>query len=101
METAKAPDDGDAEGGFLVTNPPYGERLGDREEAEQTYQAMGILEQHFPGWKLVVITNHPGFESFFGRRASSVKNITNGALKSYLYQYEYLGRKTNVDHRRT
>jgi len=101
METAKAPDDSDAEGGFLVTNPPYGERLGDREEAEQTYQAMGILEQHFPGWKLVVITNHPGFESFFGRRASSVKNITNGALKSYLYQYEYLGRKTNVDHRRT
>jgi len=85
MEQAKAPDE---EPGYLVTNPPYGERLGDREAAEQTYQAMRVLEQHFPGWNLVVITNHPGFESFFGRRSSSVKNITNGALKSYLYQYE-------------
>jgi len=98
MEAAKAPDD---EVGYIVTNPPYGERLGDVEEAERTYQAMGTLEQHFPGWELVVITNHPGFESFFGRRATSVRNITNGALKSYLYQFEHVGRKTHVDSRRT
>jgi putative N6-adenine-specific DNA methylase len=98
MESAKAPD---AESGFIVTNPPYGERLGDVEAAERTYQAMGALEQNFTGWELVVITNHPGFESFFGRRATSVRNITNGALKSYLYQFEHLGRKTHVDSRRT
>ncbi|WP_304223238.1 class I SAM-dependent RNA methyltransferase [Gracilinema caldarium] len=98
METAMAPEN---EPGFIVTNPPYGERLGDREEAEQTYQAMGVLEKHFSGWNLSVITNHPGFESFFGRRAQSVRNITNGALKSYLYQFENLGRNTNVNNRRT
>lgn len=85
MEQARAPE---GEPGYLITNPPYGERLGDREAAEQTYQAMGSLEQHFPSWDLVVITNHPGFESFYGRRASSVRNITNGALKSYMYHYE-------------
>lgn len=98
MEAARAPED---EPGYIVTNPPYGERLGDREKAEQTYQTMGVMEQNFPGWDLVVITNHPGFESFFGRRSNSVRNITNGAMKSYLYQFENLGRMSNVHNRRT
>lgn len=98
MEAAKAPH---AEPGYIVTNPPYGERLGNQEEAERTYEAMEILERNFPGWKLVVITRHPGFESFFGRRATSVRNITNGALKTFLYQFENLGRPSHVDNRRT
>lgn len=98
MEAAHAPD---KETGFIVTNPPYGERLGDKEVAEKTYQAMEVLEEHFPAWQLVVITNHPGFESFFGRPSSTIRTITNGALKSYLYYFEHLGRKTHVDNRRT
>jgi putative N6-adenine-specific DNA methylase len=76
--------------GFIITNPPYGRRLGDAESAEKTYAEMGKLAAHFPGWKLAVITDQPGFESFFGRKADSGREITNGAIRSYLFQYEKL-----------
>jgi len=81
---------GEEPAGFIITNPPYGRRLGDAESAERTYQEMGILARHFAGWKLVLITDHPGFESFFARKADSCREITNGAIRSYLYQYEKL-----------
>ena len=88
------------EEGFLVMNPPYGERLGDLEQAEKTYREMGILTDSFPGWTMGAVTNHPGFESHFGYAASSVREITNGALRSYLYTYDRLGRRNDVDRRR-
>ena len=75
-------------GGFIITNPPYGHRLGDTESAEKTYAEMECLAGKFPGWKLAVITDHPGFESFFGKKADSCREITNGAIRSYLYQFE-------------
>jgi putative N6-adenine-specific DNA methylase len=78
------------ETGFVMCNPPYGRRLGDTESAEKTYSDMRKLKDHFPGWKLVIITDHPGFESFFGTKADSCREITNGAILSYLYQYEKL-----------
>ena len=76
------------ETGFIITNPPYGRRLGDAESSERIYAEMGKLAEKFSGWKLVLITDHPGFESFFGRKADSCREITNGAIRSYLYQYE-------------
>ncbi len=96
MEKARA---AEAEG-FLVMNPPYGERLGDVEQAERTYRDMGSLVDSFAGWNMGVITNHPGFESHFGYAAASVREITNGALRSYLYTYDRLGRRNDVDRRR-
>ncbi|MCL2185213.1 MAG: class I SAM-dependent RNA methyltransferase [Treponema sp.] len=74
--------------GFLVTNPPYGKRLGDLSQAEQIYKEMAGLEQRFPGWKIAVITDHSGFESFFGRKADTCREISNGAIPSYFFQYE-------------
>ena len=74
--------------GFIVTNPPYGKRLGDPIESERIYSEMAVLPRHFPGWKLAVITDHPGFESFFGRKADSCREISNGSIPSYFYQYE-------------
>jgi putative N6-adenine-specific DNA methylase len=76
--------------GFLVTNPPYGKRLGDPAQAEETYREMGSLGQRFPGWKLALITDHSGFESFFGKKADSCREMSNGAIPSYFYQYEVL-----------
>jgi putative N6-adenine-specific DNA methylase len=92
MEEAKPPDSVAFSGGegYIITNPPYGRRLGDAESAERTYTEMKNLARNFPGWKLVLITDHPGFESFFGRKADSCHEITNGAIGSYLYQYEKL-----------
>jgi putative N6-adenine-specific DNA methylase len=75
------------EPGFIITNPPYGRRLGDPGMAERTYGEMAELCRRFPGWKLALITDHPGFESFFGRKADSCREITNGAIPSYFFQY--------------
>jgi putative N6-adenine-specific DNA methylase len=89
MEEARAP--GDAEPpGFIVTNPPDGKRLGGPEEAEAIYGGMEVLGKNFSGWKLALITSHPGFESFFGRKADSCREINNGAIPSYFFQYEAL-----------
>jgi len=76
--------------GFLVTNPPYGKRLGDQAAAEQTYKKMGDLNRRFPGWKLAVITDNSGFESFYGKKADSCREISNGAIPSYFYQYDII-----------
>jgi putative N6-adenine-specific DNA methylase len=72
---------------LIVTNPPYGHRLGNTTEAEAVYQRMGNLRGRFPAWKLAVITDHADFESFFGRKADTVRQITNGALQTYLYVF--------------
>jgi putative N6-adenine-specific DNA methylase len=84
MKDVRAPWD---EPGFIVTNPPYGKRLGDPGQAEKTYGEMSELRRHFPGWKLALVTDHPGFESFFGRKADSCREITNGAIPSYFFQF--------------
>ncbi len=86
--------------GLLVANPPYGMRLGDRDQAEASYSAMAALAKNFHGWALALISDHPGFESHFGYAADSVRDITNGALRSYLYWYDHLGGRADVDHRR-
>jgi putative N6-adenine-specific DNA methylase len=80
----------DEGGGFIITNPPYGRRLGAPETAEAIYHEMSGLAGRFPGWKLGLITDHPGFESHFGRKADSCREITNGAIRSYFYEYERL-----------
>jgi putative N6-adenine-specific DNA methylase len=87
MSKARAPF---TDTGFLVTNPPYGKRLGDQSQAEKTYGEMSVIAENFPGWKLALITDHSGFESFFGRKADSCREISNGAIPSYFFQYELL-----------
>jgi len=76
-----------SEPGFLLTNPPYGKRLGDQAQAENIYREMSGLASRFPGWKLAVITDHSGFESFYGKKADSCREISNGAIPSYFFQY--------------
>jgi len=76
--------------GFIITNPPYGKRLGDVEASLEIYREMAVLAKNFPGWKLAVISDHPGFESYFGRKADSCREITGGAIPAYFYQYEKL-----------
>jgi len=76
--------------GFLLTNPPYGKRLGDQSQSEQIYREMGGLTERFSGWKLAVITDHSGFESFFGKKADSCREISNGAIPSFFYQYDVI-----------
>jgi len=76
--------------GFIITNPPYGRRIGDSAEAEERYRSMAVLGKSFPGWKLALICDHPGFESFFGKKADSCRELKSGAVDTWLYQYEGL-----------
>ena len=76
--------------GFIITNPPYGKRLGEIEEAEARYAEMARLGQSFSGWKLVLICNHKGFESHYGKKADSCRELKSGAVDTWLYQYDKL-----------
>ena len=73
--------------GTIVTNPPYGERLGTLREAETLYKQIGEKFRALSPWQVYVITSHPSFERFYGKRADKVRKLYNGMLPCYLYQY--------------
>ena len=87
MQKAKPEDDSC---GVIVTNPPYGKRLGDTETSERIYGEMAVFVRNFPNWKLAVICDHPGFETFFGRKADSCNEIKGGQNELFFYQYDKL-----------
>jgi len=79
--------------GFIITNPPYGNRLQDIAGAEENYRNMRILRDNFPNWKLVVISDNIGFEDLFGVKSDSMTAIKRGAASLCVYQYNALGGK--------
>jgi putative N6-adenine-specific DNA methylase len=93
MNEARPPfetSEGDGPRGFIITNPPYGKRLGDPGTSLEIYKGMPSLAKNFPGWKLGVITDFEGFESAFGRQADSCREISGGATPAFFFQYERL-----------
>ncbi len=77
----------DGRRGTIVTNPPYGERLGTRAEVEQLYKEIGVHFRSLSPWQVYVITSHPAFERFYGKKADKVRKLYNGMLPCFLYQY--------------
>ena len=77
----------DGRRGTIVCNPPYGERLGTVREAEQLYRDIGIHFRSLSPWQVYIITSHPAFEKFYGKKADKVRKLYNGMLPCYLYQY--------------
>ena len=73
--------------GTIVTNPPYGERLGTKDEVESLYREMGVHFRSLSPWQVYIITSHPGFERFYGKRADKVRKLYNGMIPCYLYQF--------------
>lgn len=73
--------------GMVVTNPPYGERLLEKEEARALYQVMGKVFPKIPGWRYFVIAPDKDFEQLFGRRADKRRKLYNGMLECTFYQY--------------
>ena len=71
----------------IVTNPPYGERLGTVEEVEELYRTLGRHFRSLAPWQAYIITSHEGFERLYGKRADNVKKLYNGMIPCYLYQY--------------
>ena len=73
--------------GLILCNPPYGERLGNEEEAAELYQQMDSLWQDFPNWDLGIITSNPDFQKNFNHQANSIKKIKAGNLDTSFYIY--------------
>ena len=74
--------------GRIVTNPPYGERLMERREAEDLYQAFGKAFNKFPDtWQLYLLSSHTEFERTFGRTADKKRKLYNGMIKCDLFCY--------------
>lgn len=74
--------------GFVITNPPYGERLEDKENLPALYQAFGESFRKLDSWSAYMITSYEDAERNFGRKADKNRKIYNGMLKTYFYQFE-------------
>ena len=78
----------DSEYGQLVTNPPYGERLLEKSEAEEVYRRFGAAVRTLPPkWRVLVLSSHTEFERCFGQTADKKRKLYNGMLKCDLFQY--------------
>ncbi len=74
--------------GRVVTNPPYGERVLERREAEELYRKFGTAWNKFPdAWELYLLSSHTEFERTFGKRADKKRKLYNGMLKCDLFMY--------------
>ena len=73
--------------GYVVCNPPYGERLGDVSEAEALYREMGVVYKRLRDWSWATLTPHENFEDLFGVVATHRRKLYNGAMRCWLYQY--------------
>lgn len=75
------------ERGVIVTNPPYGERLLDRQQAEEIYRAFGASLDRLSNWQLYLLSSHTEFERCFGTSADKKRKLYNGMIQCYLYMY--------------
>jgi len=73
--------------GIIICNPPYGERLGEREEVEELYRNMGKSFNKLDSWSTYVITSNEYFEGLFGRKADRKRKLYNGRIKVDYYQF--------------
>lgn len=73
--------------GVIVANPPYGERLSDRETVRELYRQMGQLYRPMTTWSKYILTADLEFEKFYGQPATKRRKLYNGALRTDLFQY--------------
>lgn len=74
--------------GFIITNPPYGERLEDKKDLPELYRAFGESFRRLETWSAYMITSYEDAERYFGRKADKNRKIYNGMLKTYFYQFQ-------------
>ena len=73
--------------GFIITNPPYGERLEDKADLPKLYKDIGATFDKLDTWSKFIITSYEDAEKYLGRKATKNRKIYNGMIKSYFYQY--------------
>ena len=73
--------------GFVITNPPYGERLEEKEDLPELYTQIGQAYAGLDSWSLYMITSYEDAERYIGRKADKNRKIYNGMIKTYFYQF--------------
>lgn len=73
--------------GFIICNPPYGERSGDMGNVERLYANMGEVFKKLDTWSFYILTSHPGLEKIFGREANKRRKLYNGRIMCTYYQF--------------
>ena len=73
--------------GFVITNPPYGERLEEKEALPTLYREIGEAYDRLDDWSMYLITGYEDAERYLGRKAAKNRKIYNGTLKTYFYQF--------------
>ena len=73
--------------GFIITNPPYGERLEEKEALPELYSVIGERFRALNNWSMFLISSYEDAERYIGRKADKNRKIYNGMIKSYYYQF--------------
>ena len=73
--------------GFLITNPPYGERLEDRKDLPQLYHTIGERFRQLDSWSAYLISSYEDTEKYFGRKADKKRKLYNGMIQTEFYQF--------------
>ena len=73
--------------GFVMTNPPYGERLEEKEALPELYRTIGEAYRNLDSWSMFLITSYKDAEKYICRKADKNRKIYNGMIKSYFYQF--------------
>ncbi len=73
--------------GFIITNPPYGERLEEKKALPELYTQIGQVFAGLDSWSLYMITSYEDAERYIGRKADKNRKIYNGMIKTYFYQF--------------
>lgn len=73
--------------GCMISNPPYGERIGEKREIERLYKDLGLVFNELPEWSSFVLTSHTDFQKLFGKRATKNRKLYNGRILCYYYEY--------------
>src|SRR5690625_5278062 len=75
------------ERGYIIGNPPYGERIGDRNAIAKIYQDFGSIMFNHPTWSVYILTAFEQFEKAYGQKATKKRKLFNGFIRTDYYQY--------------
>lgn len=73
--------------GFIISNPPYGERIEEKKNLPELYRQIGERFRELDSWSMYLITSYENTEKYIGRKADKNRKIYNGMIKTYFYQF--------------
>jgi len=73
--------------GILISNPPYGERIGEEQEVAKLYRTLGNIFKNQDTWSVYILTSVKNFEKLYGKKADKKRKLYNGRIKVDFYQY--------------